>query len=1093
MSQHVQYIGVSPNVLNWDLKGLSDYNFEEIIYGILASDYSFKRDSIKVSQTRKSADGGKDIIIRSKIDFTLFGLPITKEGKDEITVYLECKSTTKSRVRLDSFGKNYLQTRKENIDYFVLITNGTISPNSFHLTYNAFRDNEIAFLVIDEYILKKYIRENNISVFSVDDIDVQHDDLVVEYQSTKYEVGQTLYVDLHLWIRNYSNSVKPCRIYLQTDRNWILSVPEKTFFIEPLRSQSVKIKATQEYQNGLQELKIGFSLNDVYKELLISAQSYTFDFLPRLFGDQHYQIIQEIKEKLDQEYSLCMISITGEAGIGKSRIIDEVIEQRGSSNIKYIRCYFERDNIEKSLLNFLKDIDLTFNTNFLNNEKKKVSPKVVKKVIEKLDSEYFTYVLIFEDLHHADSKICKVFKEIFDIKRELKSPLYLILTGRNDFTFPNEHYYSLLDYIKFYESNNSIFSYEVFPLSDTASKDLIRSTIENIPEIALNKIHKIGMNIPFNILQCIEYLLEMNLVKIKNRNTVGIPNLQQFSSKEYIPDSIEEIFLFRFKSIEKLKYSDSIKTFLFLSTFFGFQIPIELKEVVFDCLPQDILDEVLIGRRFIKIVSDKKIQWHHENILQFFMKLLYEGKKEFYCAEYILNHPALFYSLSNLDKGKIACMSRNYRTSKFYFKEIIAEVKRIDNFSSENINAYYFSYLDYVFKTLNELKSTKDILLKILLAKAYMGVHNLPLLKGAIICRNAREELQKIRLRKDDLEVYTNNLKQLEAHAHMNIGWMNHAKKAMLEIECRIQLSDILKNKNDLKFDLYNRLQDLYRFYNHLKLAEDYGKLAEITAIKADNNKMIAVHLIGTAVLYSYIKPLESLKLSKEAVKFSKSYGTERHVCLARLGLYAAELPYIKNDIEKLEEMSKEVVDLLKIAIEKNYSSALPRIYLLLSVLNFYIEIQKSKIFQKSNRYTDMGIEASVKYGAGHYVWQLYNMKAIIYSHEGKSTNDIFKQFKTAVDYLYSEDLLFLGNLDFCCANLIVISNYIIFLDRYDTEEKLYKFISKLRFYKENEMKTIDDYIKIVKNIRKNKVIFQKKISKSLLYDETSGYSLSVF
>ena len=51
------------------------------------------------------------------------------------------------------------------------------------------------------------------------------------------------------------------------------------------------------------------------------------------------------------------------------------------------------------------------------------------------------------------------------------------------------------------------------------------------------------------------------------------------------------------------------------------------------------------------------------------------------------------------------------------------------------------------------------------------------------------------------------------------------------------------------------------------------------------------------------------------------------------------------------------------------------------------------------------------------------------------------------VDYLRQEDLLFLGNLDFSYSNIILLTNYLIYLDEYGLENKMYEFLSKLTYY----------------------------------------------
>jgi len=51
------------------------------------------------------------------------------------------------------------------------------------------------------------------------------------------------------------------------------------------------------------------------------------------------------------------------------------------------------------------------------------------------------------------------------------------------------------------------------------------------------------------------------------------------------------------------------------------------------------------------------------------------------------------------------------------------------------------------------------------------------------------------------------------------------------------------------------------------------------------------------------------------------------------------------------------------------------------------------------------------------------------------------------VNYLKQEDLLFLGNLDFSYSNVILLTNYLIFLNDYGLESQKYQFLSQITYY----------------------------------------------
>lgn len=57
----------------------------------------------------------------------------------------------------------------------------------------------------------------------------------------------------------------------------------------------------------------------------------------------------------------------------------------------------------------------------------------------------------------------------------------------------------------------------------------------------LDKLYNSSRNNPFYLVQFIEYLLEIELVTLLNRDTVGIPNVHTFSQNLYLPKQIEDL------------------------------------------------------------------------------------------------------------------------------------------------------------------------------------------------------------------------------------------------------------------------------------------------------------------------------------------------------------------------------------------------------------------------------------------------------------------------------------------------------------------------------------------------------------------------
>lgn len=108
----------------------------------------------------------------------------------------------------------------------------------------------------------------------------------------------------------------------------------------------------------------------------------------------------------------------------------------------------------------------------------------------------------------------------------------LIICGRTDFSVGDINYFSFVHWSR---TENSKYCFDIEPHGDEETKSFIKVLIDGIPEYALNKLFNLSMKNPLFIVQYIEYLLDCNLVKLQNRNTVGIININQFHSKCFIP------------------------------------------------------------------------------------------------------------------------------------------------------------------------------------------------------------------------------------------------------------------------------------------------------------------------------------------------------------------------------------------------------------------------------------------------------------------------------------------------------------------------------------------------------------------------------
>ena len=156
----------SPNV-KWNLGKSIGITFEDFVADIIKLQLKDFHPEIKVTQTNYVGDGGKDIIVTSKIDsFTVLGQTFSASGKKSFNVYFECKSTDDDVLRFDKISASYSRAHFQDIDYYVLITNSEILPQACWYISEELKSSNIKFVLIDGYLLGGLsLKPDNLQIF----------------------------------------------------------------------------------------------------------------------------------------------------------------------------------------------------------------------------------------------------------------------------------------------------------------------------------------------------------------------------------------------------------------------------------------------------------------------------------------------------------------------------------------------------------------------------------------------------------------------------------------------------------------------------------------------------------------------------------------------------------------------------------------------------------------------------------------------------------------------------------------------------------------------------------------------------------------
>ena len=283
------------------------------------------------------------------------------------------------------------------------------------------------------------------------------------------------------------------------------------------------------------------------------------------------------------------------------------------------------------------------------------------------------------------------------------------------------------------------------------------------------------------------------------------------------------------------------------------------------------------------------------------------------------------------------------------------------------------------------------------------------------------------------------SITELKAHGYLNAGQLKNSEQYFMEC-LTMSLLHPEKYADASKFDMYDRLAGLYIKYNHFLLAENYNKLSNDLAEKIGDDSLKSLALITRAKLNLYLDPDKAEKALNEAKALEKKETrTYVHIEISNM---VQQLPIHMNNPEWIFDAKKRADKYRQLSIENGYSSSIIRSYLVLAALEI-IESRYSCDFKKAKQFISCGIDSSIKYGIATYIWEFYNLKFIIASRLHEDAEYILKIVETMKRMLRQQNLFYLGTLDFCYANILVLTN----IGKYLTHEnEFYQFMSGISF-----------------------------------------------
>lgn len=1026
----VSYVTNEINNQEWNLD-MSGLDFEDYIADVIG--YALRPYyplGLTIERAPRTRDNGKDLIIRAPIQFSLFDRDFSLNGKNDICVYVEFKSSRNHRIGLDRFSKNILLANSSKIDYFVLITNTSIVPFSYYEASRNAEEYGYRFYLVDQFrlacFLKTYeaLRGNYNKPTNVPSVSVQ-------YQIDYGKQHGRPYLELYLLFSN--NTVLPqiCHFKLKSDRNWSLSETQFDVFLEEKEAHCRCICITKEHFDGINDILISLTANEKTSTVVINGDAVNYNFETPLVGEKHKSLISEIVAEAHNNTGVRLINLKGEAGIGKTRIISEVAKQ------------LERSGMELFYHICAESSDHSTMESITNSWASKIPQISMVKLLDlsTISDKFKQYVFIIEDIHNADKQFFSELKELAERKDSI-SPVTVITAGRDDYTVYNESYFSFLSWVRG-NSRDNVAAYSVYKLQNNECKNLIRAIIKGAPEYVIDKILLASENNPFYIAQFIEYLLETKLIYLLNRNTVGISNITSFSQKIYIPQSVEALLEKRYAFIGQVPEGDMLQTFLLLLCLYGIEAP---KSIYHQLLINENYSgvPVLYETHFLKFTSENNITFDHENIFLFLRKKAYEPDNLKKIASLLFTRPKLLDHYPLLQQAMLYFYGGNIIQCEKLLEPAITEIRRVDNISSCNLNP---KYLD-AYEVINRLACScedKELQKKTLLAWAYLALHNCSVAKGGLIIEKVTEIVEKELAEEKALRL---SVQQMQAHFALQTDRISEAKKYLLEL-IAYERKDKSLFDDKTRFDLFDRISSVYTQENHKAIAESYNQLSYEIARNLCDNKLLTLSTILDAKIHFYEDTPKALSLMQTAEKLLKQAESPRISCHNQFGILTANFLLNFEDSSSLKALASAGKQLLSLATDLEYPSAIIRGHYLLATLT-YLTAETAEHLEQAKIHIEAGITDSIRNGMSKLMPLFYCLSAIIAVRENQAPKTIYEYYQTMLKHMRQCDQFFLGALDFTYSNIILLTNYAIYLNEYGLESELYQFLSEVTYYGSN-------------------------------------------
>ncbi len=812
-------------------------------------------------------------------------------------------------------------------------------------------------------------RKSVISDYFNIDVEIEKRDITEDDMRVSVTVGSPFKVKLCIH-NNFDDTISYkitsqfenlCRIYGDLQ----LTNKECEDYILPLQSKVIDLECIIE-KTPFYYIKFIFDVEGLQIIKTIDSshiEIHNFFFHTTFIGEKNTPLLalynQKIEETLFENIPFIGI-ITGNAGTGKSRLIQEVVSH--AKMLKNIDV-FKRELVGDNESDILKDI-LAFLLGFDMNSFNSLSEQIIQRYcidenfnhlfrdqmefnefisqlkllfdtdIDSVDKRYIQHIsqfisilllkysknnpvlLIIEDLHHSYHSLFKFLTELLHNIIKEKSKIILLLSGRNDLQQIKS------PFSNFVELSQIVAPYNVLSktIEDLSTKDalaLINQFIESKTlfenTIRNEIIQRTGSN-PFSI---IHTLLHFKSTGVIRQNSIGkfiwgeIGDIKNI----YIHSDIQVLLKERFKLFVKNNKTYPILPIVQSVAIYNGNISCcVLKEIFEDNKIVNDTLKLLISERILTIKFDS-IKFEHENIFQFVAKEYLRGNMPIANKIYlnllsknkITNHMeitvrALYYSLyiNRKQYFHYSYLLFNSFIDKEKWEKMIYYGEQIKNIAQDDdISKFKFLYISKHILSVKRQYSNIDEMIK-----------NISILEKDIY-----SELNRI---KEDIEWADLYISVLLIKADALSG-NTFLHKAQIELEKAI--SFIFRNKIrlfhkkgiliDKLIWAYNRLGVIYSKSGYFNKSEKKLRRSLLISRVRKNTFFIHHNLYDLSINQlknkDYKKSLKTLEKCKSLIK-----NKENKVAILRTDVQQGFVFILLKDYKSAEVILSKAIEIAK-------------------------------------------------------------------------------------------------------------------------------------------------------------------------------------